>query len=143
MSAGKLVPLRPRAEVSRGVEGLPPKSRRRYKRSGHREGYMGRFQSLLRWSVMGKIILVDWRPCYRCRLAASACASCQHPRRATAPEGKIPRAENSFVLHVADQVPITALWDALGSAGFTVHHDPQQNRLVLAQSSGSEAPHTE
>lgn len=32
MSADNLVPLRPRAEVSRGAERLPPKSRRRYKR---------------------------------------------------------------------------------------------------------------
>lgn len=76
-----IIPLRPRAEVPRGLDPLPPKSRRRYKPSSSAEGYIGRFQQLIRWSVFGKVILVDLRPCYRCRLGTEACLTCLNPRR--------------------------------------------------------------
>ncbi len=62
MSSEKIVPLRPRGEVSRGATRLPPKSRRRYKRhSAHRYRNLGRFQRPMRWAVLGKLIVADWR----------------------------------------------------------------------------------
>lgn len=83
MSAANIIPFRSRSEVSRAVVHLPPKSRRRYKRKGGpRYRDVGRFQKPARWYVMGKVILPDLRPCWRCTLGADACATCTNPRRA-------------------------------------------------------------
>lgn len=77
-----IIPLRSRNDVPRRTEGLPPKSRRTYRRKGgYRYRDIGRFQQPMRWAVMGKVIFPDLRPCWRCTLGADACITCQNPRR--------------------------------------------------------------
>lgn len=132
-SPGVVVPLRPRAEVPRSPDRLPPKSRRRYSRDrGYRYRSVGRLQTPMRWVNFGKMLMVDFRLVMK-RDPRTLAASKELPAIGIIATPEAPSAENSFVLHVADDVPATTLLAALADAGFSLYHDQREGRLVLGQ----------